>query len=166
MKLLIETWFSEDIEQKKQAWKKYRQYLDSIRDKLPKTTADFALADWHYNSDDHKCPHDSWVESINISEPLINETKSERRIDISVRLLGAFHDGNIQLDYKNVTSYKLEAPNDAEYKKYRERSGHGDWLIDEVRLTESGNVFHEVIFRWGAQWSIECEELEYRWCPF
>ncbi len=44
--------------------------------------------------------------------------------------------------------------------------GHGDWLIDEVRLSEREFVLHEVEFSHGSRWIIECEDLIYQWKPF
>jgi hypothetical protein len=142
----------------------YRKYLESVREKLPLSAYEFAVAEWHYNSERHECPHDAWVESLVVSEPFSGERREKRSLEIRVRLLGAFHDGYIDLRYKSVQSYSLETP--AEFKMLPLNVGHGDWLKDEIRLSESGSVLHEVEFSRGSKWLIECEDIVYRWSPF
>jgi hypothetical protein len=39
-------------------------------------------------------------------------------------------------------------------------------MIDEVRLSDKGNVLHEVKFSEGSRWTIESEDIVYRWRPF
>ena len=112
----------------------YREYLQSIREKLPSPAYEFAVAEWHYNPEDHQCPHDSWVESVTISEPYSGDSRQDRSIEINLRLLGAYHDGYIDLKYSDVRSYSLETP--ADFKAPPLNVGHGDWLTDEVRLSE------------------------------
>ncbi len=56
---------------------------------------------------------------------------------------------------KRMSAWREQAPN----------QGHGDWLIDEIRLSEQGLVLHEVVFD-GAHWLIECEDVVYTWLPF
>jgi hypothetical protein len=43
--------------------------------------------------------------------------------------------------------------------------GYGDWLEGEVRLSERGQVVHEVEFSNGARWIIECAEIRHSWKP-
>src|SRR5690349_10494077 len=80
--------------------------------------------DWYKFSTDHRCPHDAWVESIAISEPSSGERHQKRGLEISIRLLGAYHDGIIEFTYKGVHNYSMQAMRDA--------AGHGDWLEDDV----------------------------------
>src|SRR5919202_1729543 len=140
----------------------YRRYLDSVREQLPPAAFAFATADWHYAFSDHRCPHDAWVEALTISEPASGERQEQRRIDIHVRLLGAYHDGHIDLYYRDVRSYTLELP----ASPSRIKIGHGDWRDDEVRLSERGLVLHEIVFVGGSHWLIECEDIQYEWRPF
>lgn len=139
----------------------YREYLQSLRDKLPPSAYEFAVAEWHYNPEAHECPHDSWVESLTVSEPYSGSRRGDRGIEISLRLLGAYHDGLICLTYKEVKRYSLEAP--AEFRMPPLDVGHGDWLTDEVRLSERGYVLHEIEFSRGSRWIIECGDIYYRW---
>jgi hypothetical protein len=151
------------FEEHKPRFEAYRRYLDSIREQLPPAAFAFATADWHYNFADPRCPHDAWVESVIIAESAAGTQREQRRIDIQVRLLGAYHDGHIELHYRNVAAYTLEHPAGST-EPPRER-GHGDWRDDEVRLSARGLVIHDVMFIGGSHWLIECEDIQYRWLP-
>jgi len=135
----------------------YAEYLESIRDRLPESAYAFAAAPWHYDFSDPRCPHDSWVESLTVSEPSSGERRQQRSVEIAVRLLGAYHDGHILLTYKSVRGYLLNSLHDSH------GAGHGDWLTDEIRLSDSGLVLHEVEFSRGGRWVIECKDVAYEW---
>lgn len=141
------------------AFRRYAEYLNEKRDQMPRAAYDFASATWHYDPEDHRCPHDSWLEQLSVKEPSAGERCEVRGVEISVRLLGAYQDGWIELIYIDVKHYSFQLK--------RENSlpglGHGDWLVDEVRLSESGLVIHEVVFSTGAQWFIECGDVRYSW---
>jgi hypothetical protein len=136
----------------------YKDYLKKIGDKMPSSARDFALADWHYDFMDHKCPHDSWVEHLKIYEESSGDRRQNRVSHIEIKLLGAWHDGYLELMYKKTTRYSLT--NNRGWKS------HGDWLYDEVRLSEDGFVLHEIEFVGGIEWLIECEDIEFKWLPF
>lgn len=139
---------------------RYSAYFDSIKNKLPPNARDFAGADWHYDFKNSKCPHDSWVETVAICEPADGETKDDRGLEIIVKLLGAFHDGLIEFRYKGVYAYEMTGHSDESWPRIHRP--HGDWLIDEIRLSEKGRVIHEIKFT-QAMWLIECEDLVYTW---
>jgi hypothetical protein len=141
----------------------YYQYLESIKDKLPKNVIDFATASWHYDPNDHKCPHDAWVESLKIIELSSGERRRNRNIEIHLQLLGAYHDGFIDLIYKGVKGYALAL---REVVNPESNSWHGDWLADEIRLSDDGIVIHEVEFPVGGSWKIFFTDIEYKWTPF
>jgi len=138
----------------------YKSYLESIREALPSSAYDFASADWHYSGDDHRCPHDSWVESLVISEPSSGDRHEERENAISVRLFGAYHDGYLELSYPGVRAYSLVGA-----ILNKPKTGHGDWLKDEVRLSDNKLVLHEILFSTGSRWLIESRDIEFRWVP-
>jgi WD40 repeat protein len=135
----------------------YRKYLQSLKERLPVTAFEFATAAWHYDHSDHRCPHDSWVESLTIAEPARGERFQDRSLRISTRLLGAFHDGHLLLSYADVQAYSLESP--------KVRAGHGDWLVDEIRLSDNGFVLHEVLFSNDNRWLIEAKDISCEWRP-
>lgn len=136
------------------AWRRYRTYLDSIAELLPAAARSFALADWHYNLADHRAPHDAWVDSISVYESATGSRHEVRQLHIKLRLFGAYHDGHIEIEYKDVHRYSIGSDN----------SAHGDWLHDEIRLSESGHVLHEIEIG-GQLWRIECRDIEYSWLP-
>lgn len=141
----------------------YRQYLESARSSFPPNAFDFATAAWHYDFSHHQSPHDAWVESVTIHEPSSGDRQQHRNLEITAVLLGAYHDGYIQLAYDAVRSYEFRAVADAQSTS--SQRGHGDWLIDEIRLSNSNLVIHEVLFSHGGRWLIECEDIRYVWEP-
>jgi hypothetical protein len=78
-------------------------------------------------------------------------------LSLCVRLLGAYHDGYIELRYLDVFAYRLWS-NDC-------HRGSGDWLYDEFRLSERGNLLHEIEWSSGGTWSIEASDLAFEWVP-
>lgn len=138
----------------------YRKFLESVRPNLPPSAYDFASASWHYDHSDHRCPHDSWVESLAIREPSGGTRQEKREVEVVIRLLGAYHDGYLELLYPGVRSYSLGGETPEEPK-----IGHGDWLVDEVRLSPKNLVLHEILFRGGSRWLIEACDIDCRWLP-
>jgi hypothetical protein len=63
---------------------------------------DCVSLDWYTFPEDHRSPHDSWVEAITISEPSDGDRHEKRGLQIHIRLLGAYHDGTIEFTYKSV----------------------------------------------------------------
>jgi hypothetical protein len=139
-------------------WLKYCEYLESVKSQLPTSAYNFASAPWHYDFHDHRAPHDGWVEEIIIREPASGERKEHRSLEIEVRLFAAYHDGHIELRYSEVQNYSLACG-----KQFG--SGHGDWLYDEIRLSDRGYVLHEIEWSRGSRSLIECGDVSYKWTP-
>ena len=97
-----------------------------------------------------------WVEEIIIREPATGARKEHRSIEIVVKLLAAYHDGRIEFKYSAVQNYSLA---------WNEQGGstHGDWLYDEIRLSQRGYVLHEIEWSCGSRWLIECGDVSYKW---
>jgi len=140
----------------------YRSYLETVRHQMPPRALAFASAPWHYDADDHQCPHDAWVQSCVVSEKATGARSEVRNVEIVIVLLGAYHDGHLTLTYEGVTTYSLLAP---VLKAPQARVGHGDWVVDEVRLSEARQVIHEIAFSSGARWTIECSDIRSDWQP-
>src|SRR5947207_13827423 len=70
----------------------------------------------------------------------------------------AFHDGYIELTYLDVKSYNLSSKH-VQFNRV-------DWLYDEVRLSDNGNVLHEIEWDGGDYWVIEATEIIYKWSSF
>jgi hypothetical protein len=118
---------------------------------------EFASSAWHYNFEDHRCPHDSWVELVAISDNAGRDVDSQAGIHIQVRLLGAYHDLYITLRYESVMSYSLLLP----FRTLGDNHsiGHDDWLVDEIRLSPADNAIHDIAFSSGARWHIEARNI-------
>jgi hypothetical protein len=141
-----------------QAWQQYHAYLAAQRERFPASAYALATAPSHYDHNDPRCPHDAWVETLLIAEAAEGERQQFRSLGITLRLLGAYHDGHIQLTYDTVQAYTLHKP-------IANVLAHSDWLVDELRLSEQGQVVHEIVFASGARWLIECADIRYEWQP-
>lgn len=122
---------------------------------------DFALADWYSDPTDHRSPHDAWLESIEIAELAEGERQEKRTTAITLRLLGAYHDGHIVLRYTDVTHYSVSADTRGQ--------GLGDWLEDRFSVTPSGALRHEITWCLGPEaktaWFIEARDVSFEWIP-
>ena len=139
-------------------WSKYCDYLASVRTQLPPAAYNFATAPWHYDFSDHRAPHDGWLDEIAIREPASGNRKEYRSLEIVVRLFAAYHDGHIELKYLVVQNYSLACGEHG-------GQGHGDWMYDEIRLSDRGYVLHEIEWSRGGRWLIECGDVSYTWIP-
>jgi len=139
-------------------WSRYCAYLESVKNRLPLSAYEFASAPWHYDFNDHRAPHDGWLAEAIIREPASGERKQYRSLEIVVKLLGAYHDGHIELKYSKVQNYSLACGEQI-------GSGHDDWLSDEIRLSDRGYVLHEIEWSRGSCWLIECSDVSYKWMP-
>lgn len=143
-----------------QAFEGYRSYLQSVRQALPDSVFSLASSDWYFSFNDHRCPHDAWLESVTISEPSSDERHEILSTSIRIRLLGAYHDGFIEFFYPNVVDYRLAASECSD--------GHKEWRYDEFRLSERGHVIHEI--EWcgphnSASWVVESSDVQFQWHP-
>lgn len=143
-----------------EAFENYARYLEANRDRFPPGAFDLATSDWYFNPGDHRCPHDAWLESVTILESASGERQEIRIVSIRVRLLGAYHDGHIELFYPRVFSYSLTMGDVT--------AGHRDWRYDELRLSETGALIHEI--EWcgpfdTGRWLIEASDVVFEWIP-
>ncbi len=135
----------------------YDAYLTEHRDRFPPSAYQLATSDWYFDFGDHRCPHDAWLEEVRVEEPATGERSERRTVRIRCRLLGAYHDGHIELHYPRVYRYELGLRN-------AER-GHHDWRYDEFRLSEDGRLLHEIEWSGGGRWLIEASDVEFTWRP-
>jgi hypothetical protein len=47
-------------------WAEIRDYNAGVADRLPQGAKALALAEWHYDASDPRCPHDAWIRSLEI----------------------------------------------------------------------------------------------------
>lgn len=153
MFILSDDWNSEDNPMAVvEAHRRYEQYLEQNRQSFPASAFAFASADWHYNFNDHKALHDSWLVDMSVRET--NSANSDERVtEIQLKLLGAFHDGHLRLTYHDVRSYQIGSAT----------SAHTSIDRDEVRLSENGYVLHEIVWWQDVKWLIECTDISCEW---
>lgn len=146
----------------------YLAYLNSNREVVPDSVFEFANADWHYNVMDHRCPHDAWLESIEIQEASSDDDDKLRRTSIHIALLGAHHNGRLCLSYSGVTNYNLsrDVSSDDPFLKSIFMNGHGDLLVDEFALSDDGAFIHVITFSNGVTWKIHFQDFAFKWTPF
>ncbi len=134
------------------AFQKYEDYLKVSKERLPNSVNDVVSQTWWFDFQDHRCPHDSWIEEIRIREGSEGKRREIRWLDIHIRLLGAYHDGYLEITYKNVKNYELGCDSES----------HGGWRYDQF-LVADGGFMHEIEWRDGTIWKIEAECFEYKW---
>jgi hypothetical protein len=138
------------------AFASYREYVTANAGRFPPGAHGLATSDWYLDATNHRCPHDAWLESVTIDEPAEAPRGSVRRTTLTIRLLGAYHDGHIELRYADVAQYVLT--------NIAAESGHGDWLYDELRVDDLGRLEHEIEWSRGdGRWLITAGDVAYRW---
>ena len=145
------------IEDVCKSWRRYQEYLRQHQQQFPPGAFAIATSDWWYDFNDHRSPHDAWLESVTFSEPSRGERSEIRYTQLKVRLLAAYHDGFNELLYPRVFSYSLQSADCAH--------GLGDWRYDEFTLSPAGHVIHEIEWARGQRWIIEASDIEYLWIP-
>lgn len=142
------------------SYRRYQEYLREHENVFPPGAFALGTAEWYQNATDHRCPHDSWLESFTMSETV--DSHQVRTATIRIRLFGAYHDGYIELLYPRIFKYTLAGSTSVR--------GLGDWLYDEFRLTSEGHLIHEI--EWSgfprcedSRWIIEASDVEFRWLP-
>jgi hypothetical protein len=140
------------------AYRRYQEYLRQHQREFPPGAYALATAEWYQNPSDPRCPHDGRVENFIMSQT--DADKGKRIVTVRIRLLGAYHDGYVELFYPQVFKYTLESPSCG--------ANLGDWLCDEFRLSSSRHLVHEI--EWvglahgkQSRWIIEASDIEFRW---
>lgn len=141
-----------------EAFENYDAYIEANKEKFPPSALSLAKSNWYYGFEDHRAPHDSWLERVIVSENASGKRHEVRSITIKIVLLSAYHDRYIELTYPRVFNYELTNGN-------ADRS-HGDWLYDEFRLSSAGNLIHEI--EWvvdgsPVNWLIEADDVYHKW---
>lgn len=142
------------------AFDRYRAYLVSLRDSFPSSAYALATSDWYFNFQDHRCPHDAWLELLSLTEAVSSTPRESRGLSMRLRLLGAYHDGYIEILYPRVFAYRFDVIDSTR--------GHRDWRYDEFRLSKDGRVLHEI--EWDGpnktgSWLIEASDVAFQWVP-
>lgn len=113
---------------------------------------------WYSDRTDARCPHDSWVDKIEIAEVFSGGLDQVRSITIKICLLNAFHNGSIIFIYENVLSYSLTTLRLSQ----RGNRAHGDWMEDRVDvIMEPRSLLHQISLSSGANICIVCASIRY-----
>jgi hypothetical protein len=131
---------------------------------MPPRAFEFATAEWHYDPEDHRCPHDAWVKSLIVSERASGSRQERRSLEVELTLLGAYHDGVLTLTYCGVRQYSLFQPP----VNQQAEVAHGDWLVDEVEVADASRpeaplVVHHILFSGRGVWTIEAQDILCEW---
>jgi hypothetical protein len=97
--------------------------------------------------------------SLHLTELSSGVRHDIRALSLRLRLLGAYHDGYIELLYPRVFAYRLNM----EDGEMRQR----DWRYDGV--SDRGQVIHEIEWRCSGgkgRWLIEASDVQLQWVPF
>jgi hypothetical protein len=140
------------------AFDRYRAYLEAEKDHFPRQAHALATSEWYFDFNDHRCPHDGWVEQVIIEERPVEVDIRRRQVSLTLRLLGAYQDGIIELHYPTVFAYSVATF----------ASNHADLRYDELRLSESGQLIHEIEWcgmQQTGRWLIEASDVEFKWMP-
>jgi hypothetical protein len=123
----------------RERWERIDEYNASIESRLPKEARSFVISDWHYNFHDVRCPHDSWLETIEFVKAK-GFGKDRKLSSIRLKLLGAFHDRWIFVEYLEVRDFLISG------QMVLPNGRNQDWIYDEVHLSDSGLIEHVVQF--------------------
>lgn len=139
---------------------KYKEYVESIREKLPEHIYAFAANPDYFNLKSHSSLHDAWLESLTVMETASGDRSQVRKLEIKISLLGSFHDRRIHLHYTGVARYSFDAPPRYGEPRY-EHTAHGDLFTHEIRLGHQGLFIHEILFERDATFLIECSDIRH-----
>jgi len=142
-------------------FRRYVEYLERNRARFPAAAYDLATSGLLLNASDPGCPHDGWLEWVKLEESSEGARREIRSLSLRIRLLGAYHGRFIELFYPEVFSYTMSNLSAA--------PGHFDWRYSEIRLSDRGNVIHEI--EWAgspgieARWVIEASDVQLQTFP-
>jgi hypothetical protein len=139
---------------------RYHAYVESIKEKLPPHVYSFASNSSYFDLTSHSSLHDAWLESVNIREVATGERHEIRRLEITICLLGPFHDRHIHLRYSGVSTYSFSAPSRRENPRF-DHVAHGDLLTHEIRLGRDGMLVHELLFERNGTFLIESADIRH-----
>ena len=140
-------------------WATYEHDIAAIAERLPPNAREFALAKWHRDPQDHRCIHDSWIEELKVKEIASGDRQDHRMLEVSVRLLGAYHDRYLVLSYSAVRLYSLTRSTLGS-TFVRHTVAHGDLLDDSFAMTEDGYIIHKIRLEFGL-FEIEAKDIKF-----
>ena len=131
----------------------YLEYLESHRDQIPKDVYDFIIDPRRHTLDDPGSLHDSWLESLSISE----HRNSPSTATLTLRLLGQQHDRYLILTYSDIVTYNITGDRTPFYAA----TYHGDVLYHEIRVSDDSKLTHEIEFATESSFIVTCNHLSF-----
>src|SRR5689334_19541316 len=120
MSYLVDVYGDDASPQEWEAHRKaYKEYLNSIRDRLPEDVYTFATGT--------ESLHDSWLRSLTIEEESSPKNNQHRWINMHMRVWSS---SDVELTYTKVRSYKMEKYffSEGDFFPYLANQAHNDWL--------------------------------------
>src|SRR6185503_2595900 len=90
------------------SFQRYEEYLRQEKRRFPPGALALATSDWYFGFADHRAPHDAWLLSALFEETGAGTRGEERSLSLRVRLLGAYHDFELEFHYPKVFSYSFQ----------------------------------------------------------
>lgn len=136
------------------AFARYAEYIRQESARFPPGARTLVTSSWYFSATDHRAPHDAWLVSVAFEEAGTGSRGEERALALRVRLLGAYHDHELEFFYPRVFAYVFEGRSVA--------LGHGDWRYDELTLDRDGRLVHEIQWHgagYRAAWVITANDV-------
>lgn len=108
---------------------------------------------WYDDPECNESPIGSILVSVTIDAGIPSDDPLPS-VTIEVRLLGKMRDGEIALTYRGVRRYTMDG-------FALDESGN-TWTGDTMELRRTDVLKHKVTFT-GGSWSIEADDIEYKW---
>jgi len=90
-----------------ESFENYKQYLETIKDKLPQALYNFVSNSKRHNLEKESL-HDSWINEIKIGVIRDKENRNKTKsVFIKIEFLGSYHDRIFELNFNDVCSYKI-----------------------------------------------------------
>lgn len=128
---------------------------------MPEHLYAFASDKGHFDLTARSSLHDAWLESLTVREEASGSRNEVRRLEVSICLLGPYHDRLIHLRYSGVERYLFDAPNRTDVARF-DHTAHGDLYTHEIRLVRDGLFVHEFVFERGGTLLVEFSEFSHR----
>ena len=132
----------------------YFAYIASIKERLDERLFAFASDPSRYDLNSKGSLHDAWIQSMQIEADHGYNGKHVDRSDISLTLLGPFHDRLHVLQYFDVKWSSINL-------QFGGQNRHKDLLLHELRW-ENGLLQHQFEFDGGGVLEFHCLNIEYQ----
>jgi hypothetical protein len=128
---------TDDIQEMGDRFSDYQKYVEKNVGRFPSEIVELIKSRWYYDWQNHRCPHDAWLDSIKFSI-------DEKSRALTIKLLGAFHDLHIVYEYFDVLDVRMSFGNNPVI----------EWDIDEYLLRDKNLYVHRIRWTDGSSWEV------------